>query len=191
MVFASTSQTQVVTVTNTGSKKSAALAVSVSSGTGFTIPTADDHCSRTVLPIGASCTLTVAFTGSSVPSPAQFATVEVASKKVIAVAYVQIGTAPPAAPGQPSATPGDGVVTLSWPASIGATSYSVDRSVASGGPYTQIASSVTALTYFDTSVTNGVTYYYVIVAVNAGGSSANSPEAWATPVAPPAAPVST
>jgi hypothetical protein len=36
--------------------------------------------------------------------------------------------------------------------------------------------------YSDTTVTNGVTYYYVVSAVNAGGESAQSGEATAHPV---------
>jgi hypothetical protein len=96
-----------------------------------------------------------------------------------------------AAPANLAATAGSGVVTLTWAASSGATSYYVKRSAASGGPYTQIAAP-TSISYTDTSVTNGTTYYYVVSAVSAAGESANSAQASATPTAvgvPPAAPV--
>jgi len=83
-----------------------------------------------------------------------------------------------------TATAGDSQVTLSWTAVDGVTSYTVKRSTTSGGTYTTIASDVTDTSYVDTSVTNGITYYYVVVAVTADGESNNSNEASATPVAP-------
>ena len=48
-------------------------------------------------------------------------------------------SAPPAAPTNLVATAGDTVVTLTWTACSGATSYNVKRSTTSGGPYTQVA----------------------------------------------------
>jgi cellulose 1,4-beta-cellobiosidase len=46
-----------------------------------------------------------------------------------------------------------------------------------------------ATSFTDTGLTNGLTYYYKVSAVNAGGQSAASSEVSATPqVAPPAAP---
>ncbi len=99
----------------------------------------------------------------------------------------------PPAPPVPSgltATAGDARVTLAWNASSGATSYTVKRSTSASGPFNAIAS-VAMTSYTDTSVANGTTYYYVVSAVNAGGSSANSTAASATPQAPlpPAPPV--
>jgi len=96
--------------------------------------------------------------------------------------------APPAAPASLSATPGNSQVALSWAASAGATSYHVQRSLMSGGPYAMVAS-VATTSYTDTGLANGTTYYYVVTALNASGESGNSPEASATPnLAPPAAP---
>nr|MDO8084961.1 hypothetical protein [Candidatus Sigynarchaeum springense] len=58
--------------------------------------------------------------------------------------------------------------------------YSIHRSGSLGGPYVIIAST-TGLNYDDTSVQNGVRYYYVIKAVSSVGESASSNEASATP----------
>ncbi len=93
------------------------------------------------------------------------------------------GGNPPATPGGLTATPGDQQVALTWTASSGATSYNLSRATTSGGPYTKIASP-TATNYTDTSVTNGTTYYYVVAATNANGTSANSGEVSAKPSAP-------
>ena len=92
--------------------------------------------------------------------------------------------APPPAPTGLTATAGNAQVSLSWTASSGATSYKVKRSTTSGGPYTTIATGVTATSYTDTTVTNSTTYYYVVTALNANGESGNSNEASATPTAP-------
>ena len=87
---------------------------------------------------------------------------------------------PPATPTNLQATAGNTQVSLTWTASTGATSYSVQRSTTSGGPYTQIATPSTN-SYTDTGLTNGVTYYYVVAAVNSAGQSGNSNQASATP----------
>jgi cellulose 1,4-beta-cellobiosidase len=68
-------------------------------------------------------------------------------------------------------------ITLNWSALSGATSYNAKRSLTSGGPYTAIASGVTATTYVNTGLTSGVTYYYVAPAVNSAGESPNSNQA--------------
>lgn len=72
-------------------------------------------------------------------------------------------------------------VQLTWTPSTGASYYNVRRSTNSGGPYTKVASPATN-SHTDTGLTTGVTYYYVVSAVNASGESANSNPASATPV---------
>ena len=97
-------------------------------------------------------------------------------------------------PASVSAVPGAGKVTLSWPASVGGTSYQVKRSNISGGPYQMLACPATT-NYLDTAVVGGTDYYYVVSAAysgnpNAGGSSADSNETRATPTTaqPPSCP---
>jgi hypothetical protein len=73
----------------------------------------------------------------------------------------------------------DNSVSLSWDAdasSYDVTSYNVLRGTASGGPYTKIGTS-TSTSYTDTTVKAGVTYYYVVEAVNSAGSSGHSNQA--------------
>jgi fibronectin type 3 domain-containing protein len=88
--------------------------------------------------------------------------------------------APPPAPLNLVATPGNTQVMLSWTASVGASSYNVKRSTTTGGPYTIIASP-TATNYTDTGLTNGTAYFYVVSGVNASGEGSNSSQATATP----------
>ena len=94
------------------------------------------------------------------------------------------GSGPPAAPTGLTAAPGNAQVSLNWNASFGATSYNVKRSTVTGGPYSTIATGLTAPSYTNTGLTNGTAYYYVVTALNAmGGESPNSNQASATPSA--------
>ena len=94
---------------------------------------------------------------------------------------------PPPVPANFTATSSDGLVTLTWTASAGATSYNIMRSTTDGSGYLPTGTSASA-TYADSTVTNGIAYYYVVTAVGANGESAASAQASATPLAPPAAP---
>jgi len=93
-------------------------------------------------------------------------------------------TQPPAAPTGLTATAGNAQVGLSWTASSAATSYTIKRATVSGGPYTNVGTAAAATGFTDTGLSNGTTYFYVVSAVNAGGESANSSPASATPTAP-------
>ncbi len=89
---------------------------------------------------------------------------------------------PPASPTGLAVVDGDARITLSWNAVSGATSYTVKRSLTSGGTYT-ICASPTGTNWTDTGLTNG-TYYYVVSAVNDYGESGDSSPASASIVAP-------
>lgn len=94
-------------------------------------------------------------------------------------------TAPPPAPTGLTATAvSSSQINLSWTASSGATSYNVKRATVSGGPYTTVATGLTATSYSDTGLAASTTYYYVVSAVNSAGESANSTEASATTPTP-------
>src|SRR5262249_24090762 len=92
----------------------------------------------------------------------------------------------PAAPSGVVATPAlDAGLNLTWTAVSGATSYTVQRATVSGGPYTTVGSPTTA-SFSDTGLAANTTYFYVVQAVNASGTSASSAQASAITV--PAAP---
>ena len=100
--------------------------------------------------------------------------------------YAAIVT-PPGPLGTPtglSATPGNALVNLNWNAANNATGYNVKRATTNGGPYTVIASNITATAYLDTTVANGTNYYYVVSALNVSGESPDSTQVSVTPAAP-------
>lgn len=88
----------------------------------------------------------------------------------------------PAAVTDLNAASGQGVVNLTWSAAADANNYDVYRSVLTGGGYEFVGN--TASTNFDdTTVTNGIKYYYVVVSKNSatGLESGWSNEASAIP----------
>ena len=87
----------------------------------------------------------------------------------------------PLAPTGVVANAGNMQVMLTWNASAGATSYQVKRATVNGGPYTQTGASPTTTSFTDTGLTNGTTYFYVIVASNTAGLSPNSAQVSAIP----------
>ncbi len=97
-----------------------------------------------------------------------------------AATYQQWAIVAPSAPVFPTGLSATAIsvtqVNLAWNVAAGATSYNVKRSPASGGPYTTIATGVTAAGFTDTAPA-GMKYYYVVSAVVGGVESANSLEA--------------
>lgn len=105
---------------------------------------------------------------------------------------------PPAAPAAPTdltatIVTNQDVVTgvyLAWDGnpSGSVTNYVVGRATSTGGPYTVIGNTMDT-SFMDTNVVAGDTYFYVVQAENAGGSSADSSEVSVyIPVPPPPAP---
>jgi len=88
---------------------------------------------------------------------------------------------PVAVPTGVSATAANAQVALSWSPAAGATSYNVQSSTTAGGPYTTIATPTTT-SYTNTSLVNGMTYYYVVSATDGVNVSSNSLEVSAMPV---------
>lgn len=97
----------------------------------------------------------------------------------------------PAAPTVITASGGSGEVSLSWGASSQARTYNVYRSESADFSVTDvpIKSGLAQPTFLDSSVVNGTTYYYAVLAVNRAGTSALSATRSARPVpGKPAAP---
>ena len=81
-----------------------------------------------------------------------------------------------------TATPASNRAALTWVSTGTPSSFNVKRATTSGGPYTTVASGLTAPGYIDTGLTNSITYYYVISAVYSAAES-NSTETSVTPIA--------
>ncbi len=99
------------------------------------------------------------------------------------------GMAPPPPNGAPYAVTGltatgngVGQIDLSWDAVDGATSYNLYRGAGSGLPAAAqpFATGVTGTSYTDTGLSDGISYYYQVVAVNNSGLSGFTTEAYAT-----------
>lgn len=105
------------------------------------------------------------------------------------------GSAIPAAPNGVTAAPADGKVTLSWEPVAGAASYNVYRSRESGVKKGTYFNSLEGKLYSDATspltdqvLTNNVTYYFVVTAVNGAGESPESVEIASFPTADVALP---
>ncbi len=106
-------------------------------------------------------------------------------------AYVY-GFSAPSAPLNLGATPGDSRAILSWQPSasdggLPVTSYRIYRATTLGAE-TFLVDAGSVLTHVDAGLTNGITYYYEVAAVNAIGEGPRSNEASTTPVTLPSAP---
>jgi hypothetical protein len=103
--------------------------------------------------------------------------------------YNYTSVSSPEVPQHFQATPGNDKVVLTWTApSTGAnngniTGYEVYRGSFPGGEEL-VANLSTVYTWTDTNVSNGLTYYYEVSAVNAAGAGVRSTEVSATPTIP-------
>src|SRR5271170_6194466 len=143
-----------VTVTNNGNSNVTISSVSVT-GAGFS---SSGLTSGEILTPTQSATLTAQFAPTA--AGLMSGSVSIASNATNSPSTITVsGTGV-------SVTPYS--VALSWTASTSTvTGYNVYRGTTSGGPYAQLnSSSFTAVNYTDSTVTAGVTYYYVVTAVN-------------------------
>lgn len=93
-----------------------------------------------------------------------------------------IGLVLPSAPTSPSATGGTGGVTVAYSApSAGAAFYHIYRGLTTGNEGSTPYVRTTALSYLDSNVVIGQTYYYVIKAANSSGESPATAEVSAAP----------
>ncbi len=89
-----------------------------------------------------------------------------------------------AAPTSLTATAGSGQVALQWSTVSGATGYDIYRGTSPGGEgTTPFITGATGTSFTDTSVTNGMIYYYRVVPSALGAEGAASTEAVAAPSA--------
>ncbi len=86
----------------------------------------------------------------------------------------------PAAPTGLTATGGNGQITLAWTPVPSATSYSVKVANTIGGSYQILASNHTTANYTHTGLTEAVTRFYIVTALNGTAESPPSGEASAT-----------
>jgi len=94
-----------------------------------------------------------------------------------------IGDSTPLAPTSLVGTPGNTMIELAWTAVGSAASYNVKRSTLSGGPYTTVATHVTAASTIDSGLVNNTPYYYVVSSVGISGEGVDSAEVMVTPLA--------
>jgi fibronectin type 3 domain-containing protein len=88
------------------------------------------------------------------------------------------GGYPPQAPaGLKISSPSSSGIGISWTSTSGASSYKVYRANSSSGSYGLIGTTG-SVSYTDTSVTGGASYYYRVSAVNANGESSRSASAF-------------
>jgi fibronectin type 3 domain-containing protein len=159
------------------------VSLSVSSESGFPSGITSGGFTPSTIAGSGSSTLTMNTTTSALPYALSLTVTGTAGALThTASTTLLVNLAPPASL---TATAGSGQVALSWPASAGAVGYHVKRATVSGGPYVTIACP-TSTSYTDTAVVGGTTYYYVVSAFytagpNAGGESADSTQASATP----------
>jgi len=97
------------------------------------------------------------------------------------IASVQASATPtsavPLAPANLTATATNSAISLAWGASAGAGGYGVLRATANGGPFSMIATGLVSTSATDNAALSGITYYYVVTASNAAGTSAYSNQA--------------
>lgn len=152
------------TVTN-GGGTSVTISQATISGTGFTL---SGITTPVTLAAGQSTNLTVTFAPQAAGSVSGSVTLTSnASNPTLTMALSGTGT-----------TATSHSVNLNWNASTtSGVTYNLYRSVTSGSGYGLVASALTALSYSDTTVASGTTYYYVVTAFDGSTESTYSNQA--------------
>jgi hypothetical protein len=150
-----------VTVTNSGNA-SVTVSKITESGTGFTLSGAG---APVTLTAGQSMSFGVNYSPAAAGSNTGTVTVTstaTGSPTTIALSGTGVQTA-------------NHSVTLSWVASTSTVSgYNIYRSTTNGSGYAKVNSSlVSGVSYTDTGVQSGTTYYYVVTAVNSSGEESS------------------
>ncbi len=84
----------------------------------------------------------------------------------------------PAVPANLTATsPGGCYVNLTWNSAVNANNYIISRSTTSGGPYTDMASTLATFYSDGAGISSNTRYYYVVRAANVSGESGSSTQA--------------
>ena len=120
-------------------------------------------------------------------APRAFAALLVLGSLGLGTSAAQARTLAPGAPAAAAAVPAppagdelhanaDSSITITWPASAGATSYNLYRGTTSGGEGSTPIATTTQTTYTDKNLSPTPVYFYQITAVNASGESARTPE---------------
>ena len=150
------SASQTITITNTGNSTVSISQISAT-GTGFSAP-------NSPVSLSPSQNTTVAVQFAPTTAGSATGSVTITSDATGSPATVTLsGT---------GVTPVQHSVALTWGASTSTVAgYNVYRSTVSGGSYTKVNGSlVSGLSYTDSTVQSGTTYYYVTTAVDSSGN---------------------
>ncbi len=168
-----TTKTQNVTLQNTGDISLSVQGVTIS-GAGFGV---SDLSPGFSLAPNQKVTFQVWFTPKVAGSAAATLTLlsaNISSPETLSMSGsgVAATTTPPPTNPPPTTPPAQHTVALTWNASTSTVvGYRIYRSETSGGSYTVLnGSALSALSYTDSTVASGTTYYYVVTSVDSAGT---------------------
>ena len=162
-----TSGTKTITLKNTGDINITVSGITVA-GAGFGY---SDLSPGLSLAPNQTATFRVWFKPTTAGSASGSVTIlssNIASPEDIPVSGEGLGSSSPPPPPPP---PVEHAVSLSWqPSTSNVTGYRVYRSTNPGASFLPLTPSINALSYTDSTVANGTTYYYVVTAIDADGT---------------------